>query len=442
VTQQARSSAEIAPATSATEVITPEYRQYTLLILVLVFTSSHVDRQILAILLEPIKHELALSDTQLGFLSGIAFAIFYATLGIPISMWADRGNRRSIITLALTIWSGMTALCGMATNFWQLALARIGVGVGEAGSSPPSHSIIADMYPPAERATAMGIFALGANLGLLIGFLVGGWINQWYGWRMAFYTVGAPGLILATVVWFTLREPPRGYAEGLQSAQDEAPRLATVFRFVWSTPSLRHLIAGTTLTCFVGYGVILWLPTFLVRSHGMGSGQIGTTLALFLGTIGGIGTYSGGVLADRLARRDIRWNVWLVGTVILVAMPFSFAFYLTKNTVLALTYFAIPALLGGMFIGPSFAMNQSLVAVRMRSVASAVLLFIINIIGLGLGPRTVGVISDALHARYGAESLRYALLCLAFVNLWAACHYFLAGRTLHADLARAHIDRE
>ncbi len=442
MTQPARGSAETAPTATATEILTPEYRRYALLILVLVYTSSHVDRQILAILLEPIKHELALSDTQLGFLSGIAFAIFYATLGIPISMWADRGNRRNIIALALATWSGMTALCGMAANFWQLALARTGVGVGEAGSSPPSHSIIADMYPPAERATAMGIFALGVNLGLLIGFLVGGWINQWYGWRAAFYTVGAPGLVLAVVVWSTLREPPRGYAEGLQSARQEAPGLATVFRFVWSTPSLRHLIAGTTLTSFVGYGVVLWLPTFLVRSHGMGSGQIGTTLAFFLGIIGGIGTYSGGVLADRLARRDIRWNVWLVGTVILVAMPFSFAFYLTKSTTLALTYFVIPALLGGMYIGPSFAMNQGLVAVRMRSVASAVLLFILNIIGLGLGPQTVGIISDALHARYGAESLRYALLCLSFVNLWAALHYFLAGRTLRADLARAHIDRE
>ena len=184
--------------------ITPAYRRYALLILLLVYASSHVDRQILAILLEPIKHDLVLSDTQLGFLSGIAFAIFYATLGIPIAMWADRSNRRNIIALALATWSGMTVLCGLAANFLQLALARIGVGVGEAGSSPPSHSMIADMYPPAERGTAMGVFAAGANLGLLIGFLVGGWINQWYGWRMAFYVVGAPGLVLAVIVRLSL----------------------------------------------------------------------------------------------------------------------------------------------------------------------------------------------------------------------------------------------
>src|SRR5262245_48633034 len=176
---------ETAPHEPTTTLVTPEYRRYALILLLLVLTSSHVDRQILAILLEPIKHELVLSDTQLGFLSGIAFAIFYATLGIPIAMWADRGNRRNIITLALATWSGMTVLCGLAANFWQLALARIGVGIGEAGSSPPSHSMISDMYPPAERATAMGIFSLGVNFGLLIGFLVGGWINQWYGWRAA-----------------------------------------------------------------------------------------------------------------------------------------------------------------------------------------------------------------------------------------------------------------
>ena len=203
---------------SSNEVITPEYRRYALFVLFLVLTSSHVDRQILAILLEPIKHELVLSDTQLGFLSGIAFAIFYATLGIPIAMWADRSNRRNIITLALTMWSGMTVLCGLAANFWQLALARIGVGVGEAGSSPPSHSIIADMYAPTERATAMGIFSLGINCGLLIGFSVGGWISQWYGWRAAFWVVGAPGLMLALLVRYSLREPPRGYAEGLHAA--------------------------------------------------------------------------------------------------------------------------------------------------------------------------------------------------------------------------------
>ncbi len=422
---------------SPIEVITPEYRRYALFVLFLVLTSSHVDRQILAILLEPIKHELVLSDTQLGFLSGIAFAIFYATLGIPMAMWADRSNRRNIITLALATWSGMTVLCGMVANFWQLALARIGVGVGEAGSSPPSHSIIADMYAPTERATAMGIFSLGINCGLLIGFSVGGWINQWYGWRAAFWVVGAPGLILALLVRYSLREPPRGYVEGLQSISQEAPSLRDVVTYMWSTPALRHIVIGVTLASFVGYGVVLWLPSFLVRSHGLQSGTIGMLLALGFGVLGAVGTFMGGKLADRLGRSDIRWSVWIVSIAMLLALPFSLCFYLTRETSTALSLGIIPALVGGTYLGPSFALNQGLVPVQMRSVASAIILFVANIIGLGLGPQTVGILSDLFSARHGSESLRYALLTLACVNVWTAFHYFLASRTLQADLKKA-----
>jgi len=416
-------------------VITPQYRRYAMLLLVLVFTSSHVDRQILAILLQPIKLEMQLSDTQLGFLSGVAFAIFYATLGIPMAMWADRSNRRNLIALALATWSGMTALCGLATNFWQLAAARIGVGVGEAGSSPPSHSMIADMYPPAERATAMGTFSLGINFGLMTGFLVGGWVSQWYGWRVAFYTVGLPGLLLALVVLLTLREPPRGYAEGLQATPQEAPSLGTVIRSLTAIPAWRHLAAGATLASFVGYGVVLWLPAFLMRSHGLQSGQIGTALAFLFGVLGGVSTYVGGMLSDRLGKHDVRWNVWVVAVAILISLPFTVAAYLARDIQTATWYGIVPALLGGFYLGPSFALNQSLVSLRMRSVASAILLFIVNIIGLGLGPQTVGLLSDFFQAEHGTESLRYALLCLSLVNVWTAVHYCLAGRTLGKDLA-------
>ncbi len=435
--RQAQLHAEITPHEPARALITPEYRRYALLVLLLVLTSSHLDRQILAILLEPIKHELVLSDTQLGFLSGIAFAIFYATLGIPMAMWADRGNRRNIIALALTMWSGMTMLCGLAANFWQLALTRIGVGVGEAGAYPPSHSILADLYPPGERATAMGTFSLGINFGLLLGFLVGGWINQWYGWRAAFWVAGAPGLVLALLVRCSLREPPRGYAEGLQMVSHDAPSLGAVVKFMWSTPALRHVVAGTTLASFVGYGVVLWLPAFLVRSHGLKSGAVGTALALLFGVFGGVGTYMGGRLADRLAKHDLRWNVWAVSAALLLALPFSLSFYLAQSTPVAFALSLVPALLGGMYLGPSFALNQGLVALRMRSVASAILLFVTNIIGLGLGPQTVGILSDLFSSRYGNESLRYALLSLACLNVWTAFHYFMASRTLQADLAGA-----
>lgn len=424
------------PFSPPTAIFTPQYRRYALLLLLLVFTSSHVDRQILAILLQPIKQELLLTDTQLGFLSGVAFAIFYATLGIPMAMWADRGNRRNLIAVALSVWSGMTVLCGMAATFWQLALARIGVGVGEAGSTPPSHSIIADMYPPSERSTAMAIFSLGVNFGLMLGFLFGGWINQWYGWRVAFFVAGAPGLLLALIVRFTLHEPPRGYSEGITHSPQEAPGLWEVVWFMFATPSLRHIIAGATIASFVGYGVVLWIPTFLARSHGLQSGEIGTALAFFFGVLGTIGTFMSGYLADRFGKHDLRWNVWIIVLAILGSFPLSLCAYLAQSKGLALACFMIPALLGGAYLGPSFALNQSLVTVRMRSVASAIILFIVNIIGLGLGPLTVGILSDALKPYYGEDSLRYALLCLVFVSLWTATHYCLAGRTLRADLAR------
>ena len=251
----------------------PWYRWYALGILVLVFTSSHVDRQIMGILLEPIKHDLGASDTQMGFLIGLTFALFYATLGMPIAMLADRGNRRNIIALAITIWSGMTAVCGFAQSFLQLVVARIGVGIGEAGSSPPSHSMISDMFPLKQRGTAMGIYAIGVNLGLLIAYLAGGWMSENWGWRTTFIVVGLPGLAIALLVRFTVAEPERGGSDQLDGlapkAQAPAPPFLSVVKYMWSTPATRHAVFGSSLAGFVGYGMVLWLPAFFVRSHGL-----------------------------------------------------------------------------------------------------------------------------------------------------------------------------
>jgi predicted MFS family arabinose efflux permease len=413
-------------------------RRYTLALLTTVYVVNYVDRQILAILLEPIKHAFDLSDTQLGFLSGVAFAVFYATLGMPIAMWADRGNRRNIITLATTVFSVMTAACGFAQSFTMLMLSRIGVGCGEAGSSPPSHSIIADLYPPAKRATAMAVFALGVNIGILIGFLAGGWINQYFGWRMAFMVVGAPGLILAALVHFTLREPPRGHADGRSVATAaHPPSIWTAFAFMWHRRSLRHIVIGATLNSFVGYGAVAWIPAYLIRSYGMSTAEVGTALALIIGVAGGFGTFLGGYFADRLGRRDVRWNVWLIAACVGAGVPFAFAVFLAPTAAFALVAFIVPASVGSLFLGPSLAMVQGLVPLRMRTVASAILLFILNIIGLGVGPQMVGIVSDALVPRFGQESLRYALLIVGFVNVWAAAHFYFAGRTLREDLARA-----
>ena len=290
------------------EKITDRQKNYTLFVLVLVFTSSHVDRQIMGILGQPIKESLQISDTQLGLLTGIMFAVFYATLGMPMAMWADRRNRRNLISFSVFLWSGMTALCGAAANFTQLLLLRIGVGVGEAGSNPPSHSIIADLYPKEQRATAMAVFGTGINWGILNGFLVGGWINEWYGWRTAFVVVGLPGILIAVLVRFTLTEPPRGYAD----AQGEKPPVVTpppfwtVVKFMAANRVLRNIVAAGALIAFTGYASVIWVPIYLVRIHGMGTGEVGSYLALFIGVGGAIGIYLGGRLADFLSAKHGR----------------------------------------------------------------------------------------------------------------------------------------
>lgn len=412
----------------------PGYKWYALGVLTLVYTSSHVDRQIMAIVLEPIKLELGASDTQMGFLVGLTFAIFYATLGMPIAMLADRINRRNIVTAATLIWSVMTAACGLAGSFVQLALARIGVGVGEAGSSPPSHSIISDLFPVESRGTAMGIFALGVNLGLLIAYLVGGWLTDLVGWRLAFVWVGLPGVAIAALLYFTTIEPERGATDTQRRPADASPPpFLDVWKHMWRVGSIRHATIGATLGGFIGYGFVLWMPTFLVRSHGLSPTEVGLALALLTGVVGGLGTFSAGRMADTLATRDERWRVWVVAAGKAGYVPFLAAVFLVDELWLALTLYVVPAFFGGFYLAPTFALIQSLVSLRMRALASSILLFILNIVGLGFGPQLVGVLSDLFAPAYGQESLRMALLVLGFLNLWCALHYFLAGRTLRRD---------
>ncbi|MEZ5557488.1 MAG: MFS transporter [Pseudomonadales bacterium] len=416
-------------------------RRYALGVLVVVYTFNFIDRQILSILLEPIRLDLGLSDTQMGLLAGFAFAAFYATMGIPIARFADRSNRRNLIAVALTIWSGMTALSGMAGNFWQLLVARIGVGVGEAGCSPPAHSMLSDYYPAHRRATALGIYSLGIPFGILFGFVAGGWMNEQFGWRAAFFVVGIPGLVLALLVRLTVREPPRGYAEA-RSDSGPMPSMGETIRYLWGKRSFRHLAFGGALTAFVGYGLVNWTPAFMLRSHGMNTGEAGSYLGLILGIPGGIGIALGGYLADRFGARDTRWFLWIVAVALIACVPFSFAVFLSPSPYAALLFLILPVALGNFYQATTFSQTQGLVNLRMRAVASAVLLFILNIIGLGLGPLTVGVLSDALAPRFGDESLRYSLLICGLVNAWAALHYYLGGRTLAADLAATARDGE
>lgn len=411
-------------------------RHYALIVLTLAYTSSHVDRGIVNIVLQPIKAEFQVSDTLLGLLSGLAFALFYATLGVPIAMWADRGNRRNIIALAVTVWSAMTAACGLAGNFGQLLAARIGVGIGEAGSSPPSHSMIADLYPKESRSTAMAIYSIGVYAGAMLGLVVGGYVVQHYGWRMTFYVVGLPGLVIALLVRFTIGEPRRGHADGL--AHDAALRsnLLQVVRHLWRTKSARHITIGLTLVSFVGYGGLIFGPSFFMRSLGMKPQEVGLIFGIIAGFVGGFGALLGGFLADRLSKRDMRWNAWVIAVAKLLGMPLFIVFYMSSDLWLMIPVYIVSSILGAFYLGPSFAMIQSLTPLHMRALTSAVMLFVLNFIGLGFGPLTVGFISDLLEPVFGIESLRWALFGTAFIGVWAAVHYYWAGKTYPDDLAR------
>ena len=412
-------------------------KYYAVGLLTVVYTFNFVDRQLLSILQESIKADLVLSDTQLGLLTGFAFALFYVTAGIPIARWADRANRRNIVALAIGIWSFMTAISGLVANYAQLLLARIGVGIGEAGGSPPAHSMISDIFPPERRASALAFYSTGVNIGILFGFLAGGWINEFFGWRVAFMVVGLPGIIIALIVRFTLAEPLRGLADNRVVA-DTAPPFKSVVSLLMSRKSFRHMAFGAALNAFAGYSTSSWTASFMIRSHDMTTGELGTWLAGIMGLGGAIGVFAGGVIAEKLAPRDQRWYMWLPALTGVVCVPFMAATYLVDTAYAALMLSIIPGILFNVYLGNTLAMTHGLVGLRMRALASAILFFILNLIGLGLGPWAIGLLSDYLEPSLGLESLRYAMLYLLPAAMtWSVVHLYLASRTLREDLAAA-----
>jgi len=415
------------------------YRRYALGLLLVVYVFNFVDRQILSILAEAIGRDLGLSDTELGVLGGVAFAVLYSVVGIPIARWADRGVRRSIIALGLFVWSGMTALTGFANNFTQLALARVGVGLGEAACSPPAHSLLSDYFPPERRGTALSIYALGIPIGSAIGVFAGGWINEAFDWRTAFFVVGLPGILLAAIVRLTLREPPRGLSEAVAAtAAGEGTQRDSVWdvlRFMWRLRSFRHMSLAAALHAFYGYGAGFFLPAFMIRVHGFSYGELGTYLALLTLFGSGTGTFLGGWLGDRFAARDQRWYLWVPAAATVIGLPFAAGLYLWPDGYVALAFGLPAALMGAMYLGPTFAMAQGLARLHMRALVSALLLFVINLIGLGLGPLVVGLLSDLLKPAYAEESVRYALFWVVLIGaVWSTLHYLLAARTLRQDL--------
>jgi predicted MFS family arabinose efflux permease len=413
------------------------YRNYVLFVLFLGYVVNSIDRGILGILMPPIQKEFALSYTQVGLLGGLAFALFYATLGIPIAALADRTSRKWVLTLCIAGWSAMTALCGLATNFVQLLLGRVGTATGEAGASPASHSLISDYFPPAKRATALAFYALGVSVGGIVGPPLAGWGNDHFGWRTTFMLAGVPGLLLALLMATTVREPRRthsatrrpGLAAGSFGAIPELMRRA----------AYRNMAFGVALHSFVWYGASTFNSLFLTKTHHLTVGAVGNWLSL-LSIAGAAGTFAGGTLADRLSGRfgDRRFYMWVPGGAAVLGIPFQIFGYLAPTVPLAMIGFAFSAFFASFFFGPYFAMGQAL-ASPSRALAASVLLFIQTAIGLGIGPLVTGMISDALLPRLGPEALRTAMATVALVNVWAGLHYWLAGRTVRQDIAAAEL---
>ena len=417
------------------------YAGYVLAVLALAYAVNVMDRSVLAVLLESIKQTFHTTDTQQGLLGGLAFALFYATLGIPIAALADRTSRRNVLAVCAMLWSVMTALCGMATSFPLLLAARVGTAVGEAGGTPPSHSLVSDYFPLSSRATALSLYALGVPLGQVLGSVLGGWGNQLYGWRTAFILIGAPGVVVALLVFFTVKEPTRGQSDVGASDANRlvAPGLPAALKYLWRQASFRHMCLAAGLHSLVWYSGSTLNGAFLQRSHGMTSGEAGSWLGLFAG-LAAAGTFLGGYLADRLSLRagDRRWYMWVPGYATLVMLPFQFSSYLSDSLWVMVPSFVVMLTLGSMFFGPSFAMSQGLAPLRMRAMATSLVLFIQTLVGLGLGPLMVGMISDHLKPSIGdAQGLRYGLVTVGVVNLWAAAHYFWGARTVREDLVRA-----
>jgi predicted MFS family arabinose efflux permease len=384
-----------------------------------------VDLQIVAVLLESIRREFAVSDTLLGFMTGSAFAIFYGTLGIPVAWLADRYNRRNIVAAALGLWSAMTAACGFAASFTTLFFARMAVGVGEAGGQPPAYSLVSDYVPPERRSSVFAVLNSAVPFGV-------------FGWRAAFMVVGLPGVLLALLIWLTVREPPRGFADNRTGVG--ALPLGETIGYLWRTRSYRHLVLATTIFTLGAIGSGIWIPSFFVRVHGMANAEVAVWLAFIYGGGGVLGAMLGGFLAERLVARyqDQRWYTWLSAIASAAILPFSFFVYLWPDPITALSVHIGTTILMHSWMGPAYGTVQSLAGVSRRAMAAAINGLAVNLLALGLGPLIVGAASDYFNARFGENSLRYSILAVVVVCYsWAALHFLLASRTLRQDLAAA-----
>lgn len=408
--------------------------------LLLVYILNFLDRQIVNILAEPIKRDLGLSDTQLGLLAGPAFAVFYAVLGIPIARYADRAgtNRVWLISLCLAVWSAMTAICGVAQNFLQLALARVGVGVGEAGCTPAAHSLIADSVPPEKRSSAIAFFGLGIPIGGLLGLIIGGVVNDQYGWRAALMLVGAPGILLACVLPFLIRDPRRcadsTHFDSTTSSKKPALSITDAAREVFASKAYLYVFIAASFTAFLSYGKGLWTISFFIRSHGLSTTEAGLAMAVALGISGIFGTWLGGKVADVFGKRDKRHILTLPAIGMAVAAPILFAGYWVEDWRVAVALLIVPTLLNAAYYGPAYGCVQGLVRPEARAIAASLVVFGQNLIGLGMGPLLFGVLSDSLQPIAGEESVRWVLYGAAWLGLIPAFFFWRASLRLNAEL--------
>ena len=414
---------------------TPAQRWWFLSILFLVASCNYLDRYIIAVLLEPIKREFGASDTLLGLLSGASFAVLYAVMGIPFARWADRGNRKHIITLALAFWSLMTALCGAAQTFWQLALARVGVGVGEAGSLPASQSLLVDYFPAHQRARALAIFTSAGTVGYLLAFIGGSHLVAQYGWRWTLFAVAVPGLFIAMFTMWGLEEPRMAlksqFAAGRAGPGPES--VTATLRVLWHKRSYRYSAIALTLWAFFAYGALLFVPSHLMRAMNVDLKAVGTAYGGVSAIAALIGTLGGGWLTDRLARRDRRWLLRLPAWSMVVATPLYVAAFMVQNFWLFLLIGAVAGCLVSATLPAFFTATHAVCGAGRRAMAVAVLLFFMSLIGAGLGPVITGLVSDALQPQFGAQALGYSLALMSLSMLSVAGLAFKASRHLDND---------
>jgi len=422
-------------ATAGTQVphTTPAYANYVLAVMVLMYTMNYLDRFVLTILVNDIKRDLELSDSMMGFLMGPAFAIFYVIGGFPIARWADRSSRRMVITVGLTFWSAFTALSGLVRNAMELAIARVCIGVGEAAGAAPAHALISDYFPADRRATALSFFQGGVYLGSMLGLVIGGVLAEPLGWRATFIAVGLPGLAVALLIRWTVREPPRGAFDPPRADTSEVSLWAVITtlarkRTFW-------LVAlGAGIASFGGTGIGFWMPTFFERVHDMSKLEIGLRFGIIQYTSAFLGAILTGWVADRLGGRDLRWYARVGGISVSLMLPFFTMLLLWPDGREAI-YFVIPCgLLSAGWAPVAYSVAQNLAPPAMRSMASAFIILFITFLGTGLGPWAVGFLNDLLAPRFGDEAVRWSLLVMLWTCLLGALLFALASRTIRQDM--------